>query len=64
MRICSLPNIPPHPSSLALFLVDSIKGAKTRAQLLHTLMKRAGEVCAGDDEFKDLEEAFVGMLKQ
>jgi len=44
-------------------LRKSIKGAKSRAQVLHTLMKRAGEVCAGDEEFKSLEEIFVSMLK-
>ncbi|GMH66810.1 hypothetical protein TrLO_g12756 [Triparma laevis f. longispina] len=44
-------------------LRQSIKGAKSRAQVLHTLMKRAGEMCAEDEEFKSLEETFVGMLK-
>lgn len=43
---------------------DAIATGRRRAEIMHTIMKRGGEVCEGDQEWESLEEGFIIMLKQ
>jgi len=43
---------------------DAIASGRRRAEIMHTIMKRGGEICKGDEEWDNLEEGFIIMLKQ